>query len=336
MLRMHFTADDIARVRVADAPDHLWEITNSFQVLISGDDTPAFGDWRRLVGPRLGPADRLLTALLPARGYSPDFLTPGPAAPGLRSAVDTVLSTPRTALRSDLAVLATSPSRRGTPLPAAVRALADGEPEALRRLGSALHAYHRRALVPFFAHIRAQVEADRAARARAAMDGGTQGLLASFRPMLRWKPPVLEADYPVERELRLEGRGLVLQPSFFCSRNPVMLAAPSPGLTPVLVYPIQHTLGWARRRSATERDADLGTLLGRTRAALLEDVVTGRTTGELARRLGISDAAVSQHTGVLRRAGLLVSVRRSRHVLHTITPAGLALLDRPLGAPLDV
>lgn len=336
MLRMHFTADDIARVRVAAAPDHLWEITNSFQVLISRDDMPAFADWRRLVGPRLGPADRLLTALLPSRGYSPDFLTPGPGGPELESAVDTVLSTPRAVLRGDLAVLADSPSRRRRPLPAAVRALAGGEPEALRRLGSALHAYHRRALAPFLPHIRAQVDADRAARARAVMDGGTQGLLASFRPVLRWKPPVLEADYPVERELQLEGRGLVLQPSFFCSRIPVMLAAPSPDLTPVLVYPIQHTLGWARQRSAAERDADLGLLLGRTRAALLEDVVTGRTTGELARRLGISDAAVSQHTAVLRRAGLLLSVRHRRHVLHTITPAGLALLDRPRGAPLDV
>jgi DNA-binding transcriptional ArsR family regulator len=107
-----------------------------------------------------------------------------------------------------------------------------------------------------------------------------------------------------------------------------MLASPSPDLTPVLVYPIQHTLGWARPRSATERGSGLGDLLGRTRAAILEDVLTGRTTGELARRFGISGAAVSQHTAVLRRAGLLLSVRHSRHVLHTITPAGLALLGR--------
>ncbi|MDI5909582.1 helix-turn-helix domain-containing protein, partial [Streptomyces sp. 12257] len=72
---------------------------------------------------------------------------------------------------------------------------------------------------------------------------------------------------------------------------------------------------------------DLGALIGRTRAAILEDVVTGRTTGELADRLGISGAAASQHTAVLRRAGLLLSVRHGRHVLHTITPAGSALLE---------
>ncbi|MFJ8349591.1 ArsR/SmtB family transcription factor [Streptomyces sp. NPDC094153] len=71
----------------------------------------------------------------------------------------------------------------------------------------------------------------------------------------------------------------------------------------------------------------MGGLVGRTRAAILEDVVTGRTTSELAERIGISGAAASQHTAVLREAGLLVSVRRNRHVLHTVTPVGLALLD---------
>jgi DNA-binding transcriptional ArsR family regulator len=336
MLRVHFTAEDIARVRVAAAPDHLWEIANSFQTLLREHDTLAFGDWRRLVRPRLSPADGLLAALLPPRGYSPDFLTPDLAGTvGLDSAVDTVLSTPRTALRGDLAVLAASPLRRRQ-LPADVRALADGQSETLRRLGASLHSYHRRALAPFSAHIRAHVHADRAVRARAALEGGTDGLLASFRPVLRWEPPVLEAHYPVERELRLDGRGLLLQPSFFCSRSPVMLAAPSPDLTPVLVYPIQHTIDWAGPRSATERESGLGVLLGRTRAAILEDVVTGRTTGELARRFAISGAAVSQHTAVLRRAGLLLSVRHSRHVLHSITPTGLALLGRPLNAPFDV
>lgn len=336
MLRVHFTADDVARVRVATAADPLWEITNSFQALAEEDHTLAFGDWRRQVRPLLGPADGLLAALLPPRGYSPDFLTPEPPdtpnAPSrggtldLESAVDTVLRTPKSVLRGDLRLLAASSERPQRLVPAGVRELAEGEPAALRRLGATLHTYHRRALAPFSPHIRAQVDADLAARARAALTGGTDGLLASFRPVLRWEPPVLEADYPVERELWLGGRGLLLQPSFFCSRRPVMLAAPSLERAPVLVYPIQHTPGWARPRGATQRDAELGVLLGRTRAAILEDVVTGRTTGELARRIGISGAAASQHTAVLRQAGLLLSVRRSRHVLHTITPAGLALL----------
>jgi DNA-binding transcriptional ArsR family regulator len=137
---------------------------------------------------------------------------------------------------------------------------------------------------------------------------------------------------------------LLLQPSFFCTRRPVTLA--NPDMTPVLVYPIQHTLGWARDPSRSgsgsgsgsgrERGAELGALIGHTRAAILQDVVAGRTTGELAERFGISGAAASYHTAVLRRAGLLLSVRHNKYMLHTITPGGLALLDSPRGAALDV
>lgn len=112
MLRVHFTPDDIARVRVAAGPDHLWEIVNSFQGLFDGGDAPTFGQWRHLVRPRLGgPADRLLAGLLPGRGYLPDFLTPAPGTGReLAAALDTVLGTPRTALRRDLTLLAASPS----------------------------------------------------------------------------------------------------------------------------------------------------------------------------------------------------------------------------------
>ncbi|MFC4496620.1 ArsR/SmtB family transcription factor [Streptomyces ovatisporus] len=334
MLRVHFTSEDIARVRVAAAPDPLWEITNSFQILITRGAPPVFAEWRHRVGPRLPAASRLLAELLPASGYSPDFLTPDLGGRfDLGSAVETVLGTARADLRKDVGRLGASRGRL-RPLSADVRALADGDAATLRRLRAALCGYHRSALAPFWPQIRAQVDADRAIRTRAVLEGGIDGLLASFRPVLRWEPPVLEADYPVRRVLPLEGRGLLLQPSFFCSRRPVTLA--DPDMTPTLVYPIQHTLGWAAsRRGTSARGADLAALIGRTRAAVLEDVADGRTTGELAERLSISAQDVSYHTAVLRRSGLLLSVRRSKNVLHTITPAGLTLLTGPSGTPGD-
>ncbi|MFE7766265.1 ArsR/SmtB family transcription factor [Streptomyces sp. NPDC057438] len=325
MLRVHFTADDLARVRVAAAPDPLWEITNSFQALISKDAPLLFGQWRTLVRPRMGRAHSLLAALLPPKGYSPDFLTPDlQGSFDLAGAVETVLGTPRLRLRRDLALLAAS-AHRSRPMPPLTRALAEGEPAALRLLGSALQAQYHSTLGPFWAQIRAHVDADRVIRARSVLDGGVDGLLTGFRPVLRWHPPVLEADYPVQRNVYLGGRGLLLQPSFFCLRRPVTVADGT--LTPVLVYPIQHTLGWAVESSDTKGNMPLGALIGRTRAAILENVVMGATTGELAIRLDISSAAVSQHTAVLRRAGLLVSLRSGRHVLHTSTSTGLALLD---------
>ncbi|WTY09376.1 winged helix-turn-helix domain-containing protein [Streptomyces canus] len=334
LLRVHFTTEDVAHVRVAPAPDPLWEITNSFQLLTIQEASLVFGEWRRLVRPWVQRTGRLLAALLPPRGYSPDFLTPDLGGDfDLTNAVDVVLGTPRTDLRRDLTKLAVS-SRRLAPLSAETRALADGDPEVLRRLGAALHTYHRQTLGPFWPHIRAQVDADRASRARAVLEGGTDGLLASFRPVLRWQPPVLEADYPVHREVHLAGRGLLLQPSFFCHRRPVTLAEPGP--TPVLVYPIQHSLGWSREPGTPPLSTELGALIGRTRAAILQDVVSGRTTGELAARLRVAGATVTHHTAVLRRAGLLLSVRHSKHVVHTITPAGLALLAIPQSAELNV
>ncbi|MFJ9098044.1 hypothetical protein ACIRJM_05995 [Streptomyces sp. NPDC102405] len=228
MLRVQFAPEDIAGVRVAAGPDHLWEIVNSFQGLFEGGDALSFGPWRQLVRPRLGgPADRLLAGLLPGRGYFPDFLAPTPGnGRELAAALDTVLGTSCTALRRDLVLLAASPHRR-RPLPDLARSLADGEPEALRRLGTALHGHHRRAIAPCWPQIRARVDADRAARARAVLAGGTDGLLASFGPVLRWRPPVLEADCRVDREVRLEGRGVVLQP-FFCTAHPSPWPFPRP------------------------------------------------------------------------------------------------------------
>nr|BFE78281.1 hypothetical protein GCM10020093_008820 [Planobispora longispora] len=52
------------------------------------------------------------------------------------------------------------------------------------------------------------------------------------------------------------------------------------------------------------------------------------TTGALARRLDISSAAVSQHTTVLREAGLITTLRHHSNVLHNPTQTGLTLLDR--------
>ncbi|MFJ6087855.1 ArsR/SmtB family transcription factor [Streptomyces sp. NPDC092369] len=327
MLRVHFTNEDLARVRVATAPDPLWEITNSFQLLASArEGPPAFRAWRQQARLHLPPACGSLAVLLPPRGYTPDFLTPHlPKSLDLESALDTVLSVPRTWLRADMSRLA---AQRTRPLPAEARALADGEPRALDRLGAALRAYHQHALAPFWEHIRAHVEADRALRGRAALEGGAEGLLASFQPVLRWKPPVLEADYPVERVLRLNGRGLVLQPSYFCVRRPTTLV--DADRTPVLAYPLHHVLG---APDSGAGDGSLSALIGRTRAAVLGAVVSGRTTGELAQQLGISGPAVSQHTSVLREAGLLLSIRHSKIMLHTITPAGLALLEGTTSRP---
>jgi DNA-binding transcriptional ArsR family regulator len=41
----------------------------------------------------------------------------------------------------------------------------------------------------------------------------------------------------------------------------------------------------------------------------------------------VTPSAVSKHTAVLRRAGLIITHRERNTVLHSLTPLGSALLD---------
>ncbi|MFB9838092.1 ArsR/SmtB family transcription factor, partial [Actinoallomurus acaciae] len=190
----------------------------------------------------------------------------------------------------------------------------------LGRVGEALALYHEAALAPYQPRMRALIDADRAVRARALLDGGVEGLLKTLRPAVRWRRPVLETDYPVDQELRLDGRGLLLVPSVFCERTPISLL--DPDLPPTLVYPIDHS------GPAAEPAGDgLAALVGTTRGEVLRRLgEAAATTSELARVLDISTASASQHASVLRRSGLVVSRRAGNAMIHRITPLGTALL----------
>lgn len=238
MLRIHFTNEDLIRVRVAGAPDPMWEILLSVHLLSRRYGAATFGPWRERTLAQPVPGMGMLLNLAPPWGYSPDFLTPAAGTGGLAAGIDAVLSTPRQRLRTDLELL--SNWRRPSAL---TRSLAEGDPPTLRRLGDALHGYHQHTLAPYWRHIHASVDADRARRGRAVLDGGIDQLLNTLHPAIRWEPPVLQITLRTERDLYLEGRGLLLLPSFFCWRDPITLQ--DADLPPVLVYPIEHDLGWA-------------------------------------------------------------------------------------------
>ncbi|QES36544.1 hypothetical protein DEJ48_26915 [Streptomyces venezuelae] len=125
------------------------------------------------------------------------------------------------------------------------------------------------------------------------------------------------------------GRGLILQPSFFCRYRPTSLFDPL--LPPVLLYPIEHEAGWTDPIRLRDRSASLQTsakLLGVVRARLLEAAADGTsTTGELARRAHTSPPNCSRHLAALRQAALIHSRRHRNTTLHTITPLGIALLN---------
>jgi DNA-binding transcriptional ArsR family regulator len=323
MLRIHFTADDLARTRIMRGADVMWETVLSLQLLQNHEGAVVFDRWRRQVRGRLGRWVSPLITLAPYAEYFPDFLTPSESGPGLEGGLDKVLSTPRTRLREELQVLGAYQR-----LPSWIGRLAAGDIEIIKVLEKALRAYHASVIAPGWPSVQASVGADRARRVHALAEGGCESLLNSFRPVMRWNPPVLEADYPVRQDFVLGGRGLLLVPGYFCWRTPVTLLDPE--LPPVLVYPIAGECRATHGSPEHLDDQSLVRLLGRTRAAVLRAVESGGTTTEISRRAGTSVASASQHATVLREAGLIGTRRDGAAVQHTLTPLGEAALARYL------
>ncbi|GGN40782.1 transcriptional regulator [Streptomyces kronopolitis] len=233
MLRVHFTAQDLARTSLAHGADPLWETVLSLHSLRLRRPEPALAAWRRHAV-RHGPGPlRTLFALVPPYGYFPDFLTPSASRYGVEPGLEAVMSTPRQRLRTELTRLS---GHRA--LPGWARGIGEGEPAALRRLARGLRTYHHLALAPAWSRIAQRVGGDREMRRHALAGSGAEAMLETFGPLMRWRAPVLEVDYPVERELRLQGRGLVLVPSYFSCGHPLTLV--DDALPPVLVYPARE------------------------------------------------------------------------------------------------
>lgn len=322
MLRIHFTEADLARTRIAAGPDPLWEVLLSLHALQNRDKEIELGDWRRRGGRSLSlPRTRLLLQLAPPTGYSPDFLTPAGTDPELDGRLDALLSTPRPRVVSELRELAGY-----RPVTGWMRALARGEAGTMTLLGEAVRSYFATMIAPYWTTIRGAVAADRSTRVDQLVTGGVDELLTNLHPRVRWRRPVLEILDFVDHDLYLDGRGLTLQPAFFCSGAPTKLRDPS--LPPMLVHPIRRAPVALIPDDQTQRLSDdpLRTLLGRSRAAALAATVNGCTTTDLARRCSISMGAASQQASALRNAGLITTRRDGLSVVHEISPLGLQLL----------
>ncbi|MDJ0464444.1 winged helix-turn-helix domain-containing protein [Streptomyces sp. H27-C3] len=332
MLRIHFSTEDLNRLRVAAQPDPLWEIVHSLHLLQNRQAALVFDPWRREVRAALTRAGltRTVAALIrlcPSAAYFPDFLTPGQGIADLETGVDRMLSTPVSRLADELSRL-----YEGGPVPPVARLLAQGDPRALMRLGDALRRYYAVAVEPYQEAITSAVAADRRGRAEAALEYGPEGLLATYRPVLtRRDDGMFEASYPVERELELRGRPLTMLSSFFCVQRPIALA--DPALPPVLVHPMTPEPGWLARFRATGGAGEgaagqpVAHLIGHTRAAVLDVLDRPMTTTQLGDTLRLTLSTASRHATVLREAGLIASERRGSHVLHRRTTLGDALMN---------
>lgn len=293
MLRIHFTADDLAGVRFAPRPSPVPELHAALMMLGAPHEELLFGRWRGRLSRALPRVAEPLADLVPG-GVAPYFLD---VLGGTRAEGFALIRASRPEfVRSELERVYAG----GGPVPPWIHGLHGGDAGAWRVLDRAQAAAYESVLAPVWPLVQ---ELHRAEFTRHALTVAEQGLgaaLAASAPGSRLREGVWEwPGIPGGRDVRLDGRGLVLLPTFHWRGGP--LVQDLPGRPVVLAYPAGRGLPLAPDGGGTPEEALTG-VLGRTRTELLHALDEARTTTGLARRLGVSNATASAHAQALRAA----------------------------------
>ncbi|GHF47199.1 ArsR/SmtB family transcription factor [Streptomyces morookaense] len=319
MIRIHLTAADFARIRFAPRPAPLQELNTALMMLVRPHDELLFGRWRR----------RLLRSL-PASALPLADLVPGAQAPcfldvfddSLEEGLHTVRTTDPDLVRSELERVRAG---HAAPAPAWIRDLHRGDADAWQPLLRAQHAAFETVMRPVWCLVQDLHQGEFARHALTVAEHGIGTALAALVPGSRLRGGVWELEGPTEQDVRPDGRGLLLLPTFHWTGRP--LVADPPGRPPAVTYPAGPGLPLTPDGTGGTDEALAG-VLGRTRFAMLRLLAEEHTTSGLARRLGVSNATCSAHAAALRGAGLVTTVRAGRSVLHRRTALGSLLLQR--------
>jgi DNA-binding transcriptional ArsR family regulator len=324
--------EDLAEIRFAFSP--IWELGMSlYKPFLNPSKHALHLPWvqeakEALKGRDLSVLLAMVPPALPEPGhpYIPDFLTPPPAGPfpEFEEELETVAATPPEVIRRDL--VAMSRSVGADPgVPALTAEIIDDPAAFVPILIEQMREYWKLTIEAHWPRIRSLHEADVAYRARQLALGGAELLFADLHPVLDLQGDRLVIDKSYELDVDPNGQGLVLIPAVF----------DWPGIAILYGDEFQPTLSYSPRGIAElwdkpevpERQGAMDELIGGTRADILRVLEVPMTTGELAQRLHLTAAAVSQQLGVLRRAEVVESRRQGREVYSDLTPAGKKLLE---------
>ncbi|HET7013369.1 MAG TPA: DUF5937 family protein [Streptosporangiaceae bacterium] len=330
VLVMSLDVAELAATRFAISP--LGETIRALQLLARPDPPEVNRPWLRWARAQLDQrplrAGRLWPLVVTGLPFYPEFLLPAP--PGQWSAfadeLDRLAATPAMAVRASLHRVFSD----GPWPPSAVELY---ERLEFGEIAAELADCHDRLIAPHWERIRAVLDADIAYRTGVLASGGARQLFHDIHQDLTWSAGTLSlADADTGRtELRVEKGpdGLVLMPTVFGWPDVSMRKATSTQTT--MMYPARGAATvW---HAITDHPAGHGTpaehLLGAVRARLLAALCSPSTTTMLARQLGVTPSAVSQHLRFLHRGGLLNRQRSGRAVLYSASELGLALLGAP-------
>jgi DNA-binding transcriptional ArsR family regulator len=259
----------------------------------------------------------------------PEFLMPAPASqwPLFADEVARVAATPAEPVRASLCRVFGE-----GPRPDSASELFQRPRESLRQITAELAECHERLIAPHWERIRAVLDADIAYRTGVLASGGARHLFADMHPDLSWAAGTLAlSDTDTEHSVvhvRKGPDGVVLMPCVFAW--PHVSVSKATSTQTILLYPARGAANvWSPLGDHAVSGTPAEHLLGVSRARLLSALRSPATTTTLARQLGVTPSAVSQHLAFLHRGQLVQRQRRGRAVLYQTSDLGLALLGSP-------
>ncbi|MGF6885515.1 hypothetical protein ABIA39_003943 [Nocardia sp. GAS34] len=338
MKRIYCTPEDLTRIRIG-APLGAMAETMLATRVVQRTDAPLYDGWRGQVRRALPDNFGVLADVFPGRYHFVDLITPTRGARSMSAGIEALHLASRDELRREVEHTAQQRALTDHPLPAWTQDLSERDNAARRDVALAVEAFHTVAFAGRWAHMQSYLEVAAERMARTIATEGIERLFAGLAPFARWRAPVLEVFAPIGSHAEhLDGRGLIIIPSLFIWPGPQLLKsavdkdAPRMLVVPVLRDIADFAAAWGPRAT----NAALTALLGRTRAAALQEIAEGCTTTELARRLNVSPATASEHVSILREAGLVESWRHRNTMRHQATTLGTALLDGDLDSGVRI
>ena len=314
MLRIAVSTDDVAAVRFA--PNAVWEAFSSIRAIVHPRWHLLHSRLEQLLPPRPDFDLGLLLELAAPPKWVPDTLGPLPTG-SIHDPIaqyDALRDTDRDLVARDLAVL-----RELTPSASCARLAPD---ELLDQLAAALAGYHRAVLAPLWDRVVAITEADIAHRRTSMLEQGLGAAIGELHEKLTYADAEIRVDM-AEHEIAVQasGAGVWFVPSVFLWP---WVSVEFETTQPVVSYAARGSgLVW---ESPRENRLSLSSLIGRSRAAILEHLVVPRSTTWLARSLHLAPATVSAHLAVMAASGLLDSRKNGREVLYARTQVAEQLL----------
>lgn len=320
MIEIQLANADLARMRFVHSP--IRELVASLRTLQDPNGHQMYRQWLCAVGSQLAGLNlELLTALAPTGRVMPDFTAPKPTRQweALTDELDAVAATPPWYVRAELEAV-----YRDRPIPAALRPLYDDPATHLPTVVGEMRRYWQVAVQPVWQRLRALCMMDLSYRMEQFAAGGIARVLEGLHQEISLEGDRLLIDKPHHcvHRVDLNGTGIILLPCAFSW--PTLLVGCCGAEQPMMSYPPRGVARMWEEARADQTDP-LGALMGRTRASLLASLDLPTTTTQLARQLGLSPAAVSQHLKILKDTALVTARRRGRLVLYQRTAAANGL-----------